>query len=198
MPIDDDAAIVDGLRKRSEEAFSMFFEKWKDPLYGYLISLTRDRNTAEDLLQDVFIKVLANINAYKHRGRLKQWVFQIAWNSAVDNLRRTRRSRFVSLERADGVASNLEGGGPGPEAIASQSEMEEKVRKAVGGLPPEQRTVLHLRTKENLSFREIAEAMGSSLNTALGRMHYAVSALRKQLKETEEIRHVPENANDMQ
>jgi RNA polymerase sigma-70 factor (ECF subfamily) len=184
MTDDTETRLVERLRRGDGEAFAEFFEKWKGPVFSYLVSIVRNRDNAEDLLQDVFIKVISGIKRYTHKGRLKQWVMQIAYNAAMDFLRKHKRERGVTVRCDEEWAGSLPGKEGLPDERLQAEELGRELARAVDTLPKEQRTVLHMRTRENLSFREIAEVMGSSVNTALGRMHYAVSALRKHLRQT--------------
>jgi RNA polymerase sigma-70 factor (ECF subfamily) len=175
----DAAALATG----SIAAFEKVFRAWKDPVYGYVLRMVGDQALAQDLTQDVFLRVMRSARTYDHRGRLRQWLFTIASNIVTDHLRRTKRRREVLVEEpADaGAAAGQEA--PAVQALEafSSEELRESVREAVGELPPEQRSVLLLRQYGDLTFKEIAALETCSINTALSRMRYALANLKKLL-----------------
>jgi RNA polymerase sigma-70 factor (ECF subfamily) len=173
--------LIRGLKNGRPEAFERLVREYGDRIYRFVKRLSGER-PAEDLTQEVFIRVHRSIETYRPEGRFESWLFAIANNLCIDHAR--RRKPEASLSDVDeGLA---------PERFAASSaepldRLEEEERKrallrAVERLPWEQRQVFLLREEAGLSFREIAEVTGCPLNTALGRMHYAMEALRKSLK----------------
>ena len=126
------------------------------------------------MVQEVFIRVHRSIDRYEPRGKFESWIFTIANNLSLDFLRRKRPETTETLELVGRV---------GPHEHASHRELRDALMAEVDRLPSEQREVFLLREKSGLSFREIADRIGCPLNTALGRMHYAMEHLRKGLKE---------------
>ncbi len=173
--------LIRGLQAGRPEAFERLVREYGDRIYRFVKRLAGERS-AEDLTQEVFIRVHRSIESYRPEGRFESWLFTIANNLCIDQGR--RRKPEASLSDVD---QDLE-----PERFASDArepledlEAEERRRailKAVERLPFDQRQVFLLREEAGLSFREIAELTGCPLNTALGRMHYAMEALRKSLK----------------
>ena len=169
----------------STAVFEKVFRAWKDPVYGYVLRMIGDQALAQDLTQDVFLRVMRSAGTYDHRGRLRQWLFTIASNIVTDHLRRMKRRREVLVEEPADVGDA--GFQEAPVAAAleafSSEELRENVRETIGKLPPEQRSVLLLRQYGELTFKEIAALEACSINTALSRMRYALGNLKKLLAE---------------
>ena len=173
--------LIGGLQAGRPEAFERLVREYGDRIYRFVKRLSGERS-AEDLTQEVFIRVHRSIESYRPEGRFESWLFTIANNLCIDQAR--RRKPEASLSDVDESLA--------PERFASDVreplealEEEERRRallKAVERLPFEQRQVFLLREEAGLSFREIADLMRCPLNTALGRMHYAMESLRKSLK----------------
>jgi RNA polymerase sigma-70 factor (ECF subfamily) len=172
---------IRGLQEGRPEAFERLVRQYGDRIYRFVKRLAGER-PAEDLTQEVLLRVHRSIESYRPEGRFESWLFAIANNLCIDQARR----------RQPEVPMSELGGDLGPDRFASISReplesMEDEERRrailaAVDRLPFEQRQVFLLREEASLSFREIAELTGCPLNTALGRMHYAMEALRRSLK----------------
>jgi len=177
----DAAALATG----STAVFEKVFRAWKDPVYGYVLRMVGDQALAQDLTQDIFLRVMRSAGTYDHRGRLRQWLFTIASNIVTDHRRRTKRRREVLLEELSntGDAAAREMSAPLTLEAFSSEDLQESVREALDRLPPEQRSVLLLRQYGELTFKEIAALESCSINTALSRMRYALSNLKKLLAE---------------
>jgi len=151
--------------------------------------MVRDDALADDLFQETFVRIMNALPAYTEKGRFRSWLFSVARNLALDAIRKGKfeRGLFVRQDRenrddsrheiADGVADE----GSAPDSAIERRELAEQLDLAIAGLPAPQREVLMLRHNADLTFREIAEITGDSINTVMGRMRYATSALRKQL-----------------
>ena len=173
--------LIRGLQAGRPEAFERLVREYGDRIYRFVKRLAGER-PAEDLTQEVFLRVHRSVDSYRPEGRFDSWLFTIANNLCIDHAR--RRKPEASLGDLDGDLA--------PERFAAETrgpldQMEEDERrrallKAVERLPFEQRQVFLLREEAGMSFREIAEMTGCPLNTALGRMHYAMESLRKSLK----------------
>lgn len=187
-----DAAVLDDLirraRQRDSAAFEALVEIYSPRLYGYFYRLTGRREDAEDLLQEVFVRVVRMIGRYEHDNRFDAWLFRIATNLVRDRVRRQRRS-------ADAGAS---GGGqdePGileevaddevdrPDDVLETTEQADRLQWALKQLPEAEREVILLRHFSQMSFREVAEAMGTPLGTALARAHRGLARLRRLMSE---------------
>ncbi len=168
------------------EAISTLLERHTPRLRNYIRLMVRDNDRAEDILQDTLIKSVKMIDEgrYTDNGRLLSWMMRIAHNLAIDHFR-SLKSRPITNEAEAGydiiaAQRHLE---PAAEEQIISNEIGEQVRELVDMLPEDQREVVKLRYYSDLSFREIAEQTDVSINTALGRMRYALINLRKMTKE---------------
>jgi RNA polymerase sigma-70 factor (ECF subfamily) len=173
--------LIRGLQAGRPEAFERLVREYGDRVYRFVKRLAGER-PAEDLTQEVFLRVHRSIESYRPEGRFESWLFTIANNLCIDHAR--RRKPEASLTDLDADLSPERFAAPSREPLEAIEEEERRkaLLKAVERLPFEQRQVFLLREEGGMSFREIAELTGCPLNTALGRMHYAMEALRKSLK----------------
>jgi RNA polymerase sigma-70 factor (ECF subfamily) len=173
--------LIRGLKAGRPESFERLVREFGDRIYRFVKRLAGERQ-AEDLTQEVFLRVHRSIDAYRPEGRFESWLFAIAGNLCIDHSR--RRKPEASLSELDEDLSPERFASPGREPIeaAEEDERRRALLKAVERLPFEQKQVFLLREEAGLSFKEIAEMTGCPLNTALGRMHYAMESLRKSLK----------------
>jgi len=173
--------LVRGLKDGRPEAFERLVREFGDRIYRFVKRLAGER-AAEDLTQEVFIRVHRSIDAYRPEGRFESWLFTIANNLCIDHARKRRPE--VSLSDVDDelTPERFAAVAPEPQDAAEEDERRQALLKAVERLPFEQKQVFLLRQEAGLTFQEIAETTGCPLNTALGRMHYAMEALRKSLK----------------
>jgi RNA polymerase sigma-70 factor (ECF subfamily) len=171
-------------RKRDPEALHKLVDAYSARLFGLLYRLTGQRETAEDLLQETFLRVVRTIAAYEHGGKFEAWLFRIAANLARDHARRARRrGRPVAL---DGVSRNSESGvseladaaQPDPSRELLEKEAGERLNRCLQELTEMDREIILLRHFSELSFREIADMLQIPLGTALARAHRAVKRLR--------------------
>lgn len=183
-PPDEDlvAAYID---HGDERAFRTLVERHQERIFGYLVGMVRDREVAHDLFQETFLRAIAAMQrrrgSYEKQGRWLGWVMRIARNAALDHLRSRRKWQDVERDDEEGTSffERLASEEPGIEEAVDLSERLEELRAAIEKLPPEQREVVLLRHEAELTFREIAEITDVSINTALGRMRYALINLRK-------------------
>ncbi len=162
------------LLKGDPGAIKMMLARYQRPLFSFLYHRVGDRMVAEDLLQEVFVKVWRGRSSYRRPGALAGWLFTIARNAAVDHMAKARLRRHGVLDD-----SAPEPGGPEREVESAMSR--ERIDAAIQALPENQREVFLMREYGGLSFAAIAKALGCPLGTALGRMRYAVLKLRKEL-----------------
>lgn len=181
------ARLVLGCQNGNQEAFERLFSLYRGPIYAYLVRTTGDRHLAEDLLQDVFLRLIQNIERYIESGRFEAWIFRIAANRVRDWARRRVHSERVG---AVGPADD-ESRGPSvvdrpveapPEVRLVHREQTRLLEAAMTTLEPDERQVLMLRHYGDLSFREIADIMGSPLGTVLAKSHRALLKLREKLQ----------------
>ena len=189
MQISDDE-LVEKYRNGDTEGFNCLVERYGKPLYNFIFRMLRDRSESEDMLQEVFLRVVQNIHRYEIRGRFKSWIFTIANHLVVSEFRHRSKRRALSLDQEFGSG---EGGlelhdviGDErylPDVLAERKELREKLDDAIQLLPFAQRQVLMMREFSGLQFKEIAGILECPLNTVLGRMHYALRNLRQKLAE---------------
>lgn len=170
--------LIRGLKDGRPEAFERLVRDFGDRIYRFVKRLSGEA-AADDLTQEVFIRVHRSIDAYRPEGRFESWLFTIANNLCIDHSRWRRDHPAAAMQEiaAYGVSRARD-----PMEEAEDAEIRRALLAAVERLPFEQKQVFLLREEAGLSFREIAEMTGCPLNTALGRMHYAMEALRKSLK----------------
>lgn len=188
--MDEDGELVRRYLGGDVSAFDELVRRHAPGLLGFLLSRLRDRPRAEDVLQEMFLRVLRALPRYRHRDRFRAWLFRIAQNIMADAGRRGARVTLVSIDSrppgADHDGPSLADQLPAPEhgapdRVAERREVAAALREAVLRLPAAQRDVFLMR-QAGLSFKEIARAQGCPLNTALGRMHDAIQALRRTVK----------------
>lgn len=169
----------------NNSSFDILYERVKTKLYSYLLHLTRNEELANDLFQDTFFRVIQTlkINGYKEEGKFLQWVMRIAHNLFIDLCRKKSKVYFIEPIDAETdifdfiiITDNIDIGS------FDRKETVNLVRRLVEKLPPEQKEVLIMRHYLDMSFKEIAEKTNTSINTALGRMRYALMNMRKMLR----------------
>ena len=187
--MDDDGRFVQRYLEGDIGAFDELVHRHSSSVFTFILRRVPDRSSAEDVLQDVFIRMLTHLHEYRHRGRMRSWLFRIAHNRIVDEARQRRSAGLISTETRHPAAEDT---GPTlgdrlsapaqqqPEQLAERRELAAAAEGALGLLAPAQRDVFLMR-QAGLAFKEIARIQGCSINTALGRMHDAVRALRRRL-----------------
>ena len=168
-----------------DKAFETLLNRHKNKIYTSIYLFVKDHDQANDLFQDVFIKIIDTLRKgkYNHEGKFLQWAMRIAYNMCVDQFRRGKRRTKVSSTETFDIFDVLESSEPTMEGQMIQSQTHSKVRELVDALPPEQREVVILRHYADMSFKEIAALTQVSINTALGRMRYALINMRKMVEE---------------
>lgn len=169
------------------EAFDLLLQRHQSGLFAFLARQLGDSALAEDLFQEVFLRVVRHRHQFRSDGRFAPWLYQIARHACVDQHRRARLRAADSLDhpaQRDGpagecLADRMPAAGEDPEAQVLRAELKAAVDEFLTELPSEQREVFLLRTDAELSFPEIAETLGCPLDTAKSRMRYAVATLRR-------------------
>ena len=178
-----DSQLVSLYQIGNEEAFEMLLHRHKSKLYTAIYLIVKDRYTAEDLLQETFVKAINTIRGgrYNEEGKFLPWISRIAHNLAIDHFRKNKRYPEIVLEDGSRVFNSMEFA---EESIESKQVMQDtryRLRNFIKELPMEQKQVLIMRHYLQMSFQEIADRSGVSINTALGRMRYALINLRKKM-----------------
>lgn len=184
---DDDLALLDSYRAGQPEALTALVERYRKPLFAFILKMTTAYQEADDVFQEVWLRAIRRLDRFDNRNLLG-WLFRIAHNLLVD---KTRRKKIMTsldgldAENEDGIPlqARLPDAAPTPAEAVEAGDQATRVRQALQLLAPEQKEVFLMRVEADLSFKEIAVIQGVSINTALGRMHYAVTRLRRALSE---------------
>jgi RNA polymerase sigma-70 factor (ECF subfamily) len=185
-----DRELVDDYLSGNLLSLEKLIHRHKERVYSYILMVVRDTELADDLFQDTFIKVINTLNSgtYKEEGKFIQWVMRIAHNLIIDHFRKSRRIPVVDNNSDEfDIFDTIGITDPCMEEKMITDQIYEDVRKLIDYLPKEQREVLVMRHYSDMSFKEIAEVTDVSINTALGRMRYALINLRKLIKEKDVI-----------
>ncbi len=179
-----DSELIAQYRNGSEAAFELLVDRYSSRVYSTIFMIVKEQGVAEDLLQDVFVKVVQTLNSdkYNEEGKFQPWLMRIGHNLAIDHFRKMKRYPSVVMEDGSNVFNTLMFAEENVEDIKVKEETHAMLRRLVDELPENQKQVLIMRHYMDLSFQEIAEQTGVSINTALGRMRYALINLRKKLK----------------
>ncbi len=185
----DEELVAAYLERGDQRAFRTLVERYQDRVYGYLMGMVCDRATADDLFQETFLRVVQAMQrrrgGYTRQGRWLNWVMRIARNATIDHLRRRKRWTDVEAFREPGARSfweRLPDDAPWADERLHRAERKAWLDDCIARLSPVQREVLLLRQETDLTFREIAELTGVSINTALGRMRYALKNLHRMIE----------------
>ncbi len=183
-PLNDQQLIVSYL-DGNDKAFEELLTRHKQRIYTQIYLFVKDKALAEDIFQEVFIKIIDTLRKgkYNHEGKFLQWALRIAYNMCVDHFRRTKRRPTVAPTEAFDIFDVLEVVEDNAEQAIMKSQTHDKIRKLVDMLPPEQREVVILRHYADMSFKEISQLTRVSINTALGRMRYALINIRRLVEE---------------
>ena len=183
-----DQQLVSNYLEGNVSALETLVKRHKESIYTFIISKVRNQELAEDIFQDVFFKVIKSLQKgkYNEEGKFLPWVMRIAHNLVIDHFRKAKRMPILGKLKSDDdfdIFDIISNGEQTSEYTMMEGEQHEQLKKMVQELPEEQRQVLIMRHYEELSFKEIAEKTGVSINTALGRMRYALINLRKIMEE---------------
>ncbi len=176
-----------GLYKQGDNtAFEVLLMRYRTKVYAYILQIVRDRELAEDIFQDTFIKAIVTIQQgrYFESGKFLGWINRIAHNLIIDHFRKEKNENTVSADAYEyDILNNNTHVDLSVEDILSNEQVLADVVKMVNFLPDVQQEVVRMRFFEELSFKEIAEKTDVSINTALGRMRYALLNMRKMATE---------------
>ena len=181
----DDSVLITLYRNGNEAAFNQLVDRYQSKVFTTLFLIVKDQDVAEDLLQDVFVKVIHTLNSdkYNEEGKFQPWLLRIAHNLAIDHFRKAKRYPTILLEDGSNLLNSLKFASASSEQQQIKEETVVWVRNLIDELPEAQKEVVIMRHYLDLSFQEIAEQTGVSINTALGRMRYALNHIRKKMKQ---------------
>jgi RNA polymerase sigma-70 factor (ECF subfamily) len=173
----------------NERAFEELLNRHRSKIYTSIYLFVKEQSLAEDIFQEVFIKIINTLRSgkYNHEGKFVQWAMRIAYNMCVDQFRRKKRRPQVAPTESFDIFDVLHVSEENMETTMIKSQTHERIRHLVDSLPAEQREVVILRHYADMSFKEISQLTRVSINTALGRMRYALINIRKMVEEKEII-----------
>ncbi len=179
-----DQELVKMYVKGQEQALAELLRRHKQKIYTSILVFVKNDVKAEDIFQDTFVKIIESLRRgkYYEDGKFLPWAMRIAHNLCIDNYRKSKRTPTVTTSEGYDIFNIMEfSSDDNGEDMMVKSEAKNKVRGLIDDLPPEQREVVILRHYADMSFKEIAEMTDVSINTALGRMRYALINMRKMI-----------------
>lgn len=176
-----DALLVKNYVAGDESALATLINRHQSKIYGFIFSKIADRDLTDDIFQDTFIKVIKTLksNSYNEEGKFLPWVMRIAHNLIIDHFRKNKKMPMFRETEEFSIFSIMADGSHTIENQMITEQVEKDLKKLIEELPEDQKQVLVMRIYQDLSFKEISEITGVSINTALGRMRYALMNLRK-------------------
>ena len=176
-----DRTLVSDYMNGNEKALERLIVRHKQKIYSFIFSKIQDRDIVEDIFQDTFIKVINTLKAgkYNEEGKFLPWVMRIAHNLVIDHFRKEKRTAMFKNTDEFDIFSVIGDHTLNAENQLIKDQIDTDVQKLITKLPEEQKEVLIMRIYRDMSFKEIAESTNTSINTALGRMRYAVINMRK-------------------
>jgi len=184
-----DALLVKNYIAGDENALVILINRHQSKIYGFIHSKINDRDLADDIFQDTFMKVIKTLksNSYNEEGKFLPWVMRISHNLIMDYYRKNQKMPMIRETDEFSIFSILHETSPNVEGRIITDLIEKDLRKIIKELPEDQLEVLTMRIYQDYSYNEIAELTGVSVNTALGRMRYAIAHLRKVIKKNKII-----------
>ncbi|MCW2119742.1 RNA polymerase sigma factor [Flavobacterium sp. 7A] len=176
-----DALLIKDYVAGNEKALETLIKRHQSRIYGFIYSKIADADISNDIFQDTFIKVIKTLkkDSYNEEGKFLPWVMRIAHNLIIDHFRRNKKMPMFRETESFSIFSIMSDDSPNIENQIISEQVETDVRKLLEELPQDQKEVLLMRMYQDMSFKEIAEVTGVSINTSLGRMRYALMNLRK-------------------
>ena len=185
-----DKELVSKYLNGNQASLEKLIHRHKNKVFAYILMVVKDKQLADDIFQDTFIKVINTIRAgsYKEEGKFIQWVMRIAHNLIIDYFRKSKRIPVIDNNSEDfDIFDTIKFTDDSIEDRIITQQIHQDVRKLINLLPPEQKEVLFMRHYSEMSFKDIAEQTDVSINTALGRMRYALINLRKLIEQKDVI-----------
>jgi RNA polymerase sigma-70 factor (ECF subfamily) len=176
-----DALLVKNYVDGDENALSILINRHKSKIFGFIYSKISDRDISNDIFQDTFIKVIKTLKSqsYNEEGKFLPWVMRISHNLIIDHFRKNKKMPMYRETEAFSIFSIMSDDSLTIENKIIKEQVEIDLRKLIEELPADQKEVLIMRMYQDMSFKEISEITGVSINTALGRMRYALMNMRK-------------------
>jgi RNA polymerase sigma-70 factor (ECF subfamily) len=181
-----DEALVELYAQGNNSAFDVLLNRYEKSIHSYIFYIVRNQDLTEDIFQDTFLKVIMTIKQgrYTDNGKFKAWITRIAHNLIIDNFRQERNENTLSNDEVEvDLLNDMKLCESNIEDAMIQEQVYLDVKRLVKHLPDNQREVLEMRYYQDMSFKEIADTTGVSINTALGRMRYAILNMRRMAEE---------------
>ena len=181
QPVLNDRELVEMYQQGNEDCLTVLIERHQKRIFSAILFLVNNRELAEDIFQDTFVKVINTLKkgSYNEEGKFVPWVLRISHNLVIDHFRRNQRMPMVHDKEDYSIIESLQLMDDNVQDKIVKEQIYKEVRLLVEELPYEQKEVIILRHFADMSFKEIADATGVSINTSLGRMRYALINLRK-------------------
>lgn len=192
QPMGDDEELLRRFNAGDAAAFEVLLQRYKGPVYNFLLRSVRRPDVAEDLLQDVFLRVVQRADQFQGNSKFSTWLYAIARNLCIDTSRKMAHRRHPSLDAPAGnpdgqpLLERLAAANPGADRESVSRELGERIARAVEELPEDQREVFLMRQVQHLPFKEIATIVEVPENTVKSRMRYALERLQQALGEYED------------
>ena len=176
-----DSLLVNNYVNGDENALTILINRHQSKIFGFIYSKISDRDISNDIFQDTFIKVIKTLksNSYNEEGKFLPWVMRIAHNLVIDHFRKNKKMPIFRETEEFSIFSIMSDDSLTIENKIIKEQVETDLKKLIQELPEDQKEVLVMRMYQDMSFKEISEITGVSINTALGRMRYALMNMRK-------------------
>ncbi len=182
---DSDDFLIKQFRKGNSKCFDQLLERYKQRVFSYIFQMVKDHDNTNDIFQEVFIKVIKSLkkDTYNHEGKLLSWILRIAHNQVIDYFRKNSKmpiaGRSSNSNEDFDIFDHIKLEEKSAEDVMIDQQITEDIRLLIEELPKEQMEVVKMRYFLQMSFKDISEKTGVSINTSLGRMRYALINLRK-------------------
>lgn len=178
-----DAELVRQYVGGKEVALEVLIKRYQSKVFGFILTKLEDTDLANDIFQETFIKVIhtLKLNKYNEEGKFLSWVIRIAHNLIMDHYRKEKRVKIINETDENPLFKYIKDESDSIEDEMIYGQLTIELQQMINDLPRDQQEVIRMRLYQDLSFKEIAEATDVSINTALGRMRYALLNLRKQM-----------------
>jgi RNA polymerase sigma-70 factor (ECF subfamily) len=178
----EEAEWISQCQQGDQDALKKIFDRYHKKVYSIAYGVLRQREDALDVVQEVFIKLFRSIKNFEGKSRFYTYLYRMSMNTAIDHTRKVKKFSTSSIDEDGGfqLSDDVE---KRPDRILIHKELEERMKLAMGQLPADQRAAIIFREVEELSYQEIAEAMGCSIGTVMSRLHYGRKRMQKLLKD---------------
>lgn len=190
--MDQEKQLIKKCKEGDISSFELLIESYQQKVYNIALRMLGSQEDASDVAQEVFIKIYKSISNFKEESSLSTWIYRIATNVCLDELRKRKKAKFVSIDTPvqleDGeVSMQMEDQGLQPDELVTQKELKEEVQKAISSLKDDHKIVIILRDINGYSYEEIADILGCTLGTVKSRINRARNSLKDILLERKEL-----------